>query len=132
MDCRGRKSMIESINTILKEYKLSPVRGGSAIVSVREMGNAGDVTGAVREFAPEAGWICFTDEVVHFSGGTNSTPMDGRTILSGEVVKDGGSLHIRQAEEGWLIYAITGTTDGDDIVVEETFVSIREKMRLKY
>ena len=125
--------MIENLNSIFNEYKLNKVvQAKAAITPFENVTDASTLHKMIEDFKLKEGWLCLTDKVVIIPSEC-SLPVRG-TILSGEMVCDSKSLHIRQAENGWSCRIIERCSTGNQIMYEQKFLSIpgRGNVKLKY
>lgn len=125
--------MIENLNNIFDEYKLNKViQASAAITPFENVTEASALHKMIEDFKPQEGWLCLTDKVVMIPAEC-TLPVSG-IILSGELVCGSKSLHIRQAENGWSCRVIERRSAGDQIMYEQTFLSIpgRGNIKLKY
>lgn len=77
------------------------------------------------------GWLCLTDQVLPLYYATDLTKIRGRIILSGELANSAESIHIRQAEAGWLITRFRDGEGDDCLKLEEQYISTEEKQSLR-
>lgn len=85
----------------------------------------------VAAFPFDEGWLCLTDRVLSLHSAADLANARGRIILSGELARGAESIHIRQAEAGWLITRFRDGEGDDCLKLEEQFISTEEKQALR-
>lgn len=126
--------MINEMNQVLKDAALEPVQSASVTISRTELNSPQAVQRAVESFVGAEGWLCLTDEVLVVKKNKPLPALKDRIILSGELVMGETSIHIRQDGSKWEQYTLKRYEGGEQIVVEERFLSTPkgEQCRLKY
>lgn len=83
--------------------------------------DAAGVAERIRAFAPEQGWLQFTDRVVLLDE-LEDGELDSGRLLAAELARDDVSLHIRWQNDGWLAWEIH-RRDGDDLLLQQNYLA---------
>jgi hypothetical protein len=109
---------------------------GSLLVQCEPCSSARELQGRVRGFAPQEGWLCLTDRVLHFrdAAALEALLPEGAVVLSGELARGEESLHIRQAETGWNVTRLSAGKGEKCLMFRESYLSTeaRENINLDY
>lgn len=122
--------VIAAINHVLEKSGLDKVRKATLQVQRTEAADQQQVQSRISSFGGE-GWLCLTDKVIILPA--DNEKIVGKIVLSGELANGSKSLHIRQSASGWELHEMISIPDGDQLMLEEEFLSIQDKdMKLKY
>ncbi|HIJ96602.1 MAG TPA: hypothetical protein HPP94_12860 [Desulfuromonadales bacterium] len=116
--------MIHTINDILGKAGLAPVKAATLSIEKTETADWRQVQSRISSFGG-AGWLCVTDKILLLP--QVNGPLADMTILSGELSNGSASLHIRQSSSGWELYEMTRYDGGEQLMVEESFISTQDK-----
>ena len=110
--------------SILQE---SGTRQATLRIESRPVAEASEVHQAIEAFGGQ-GWICTTGRAFRYDGGS----IEG--LVLGAEVSDGArrSLHVRQAQEGWLITELSEEAGGEHLMQEEHYLSTEGEASLAY
>ena len=106
-----------------------PPRQGALSAEARALTSPQEVRDAIKAFGGK-GWVMCTDAVRDLSGAPDEALPDG-VVLASEQVSGETSLHIRQSDDGWTAWVITRSSEGPQLIFEESFMR-RPRGKLTY
>ena len=115
--------MIDAVNKILQRAELETVQAASVKIERKILPSQHDVLKTIRDFGASEGWLCVTDEVLVVDRATSLSSLEGRIVLSGELVAGAKSLHIRQYLDMWEQFYLERHEGSEQILIEERFLS---------
>jgi len=116
--------MIHAINDVLGKTGLEQAKPATLSVERTETVHQANVQSLISEFGG-IGWVCLTDRIVMLPKEIGE--ITGKIVLSGELSNGNKSLHIRQNGPGWELFDMASSNSGEQLMVEEKFISTKDK-----
>lgn len=119
---------------LLEQETGDKVAESQVAVQIESMQTQEQVWEKVRAFPFDSGWLCLTDKVCALYAGHDLAAVSKGVMLSAELAGTDQSLHIRQAENGWIAATISIGNGEPCLMVEESYLSTENKQqdRLQY